>query len=62
MSDKRTTQQLWDDCNYGNVELKKSSTLELYDRVTHGEVQPNWTPQMRRIFLGWVEEYQTLPL
>jgi len=27
----------------------------LYDRVTHGEKQPNWTPQERRKFLDWLE-------
>jgi len=56
MADKKTTQQLWDDCHYGNVELKKDSVLELFDRVTHGEKQPDWTSQQRRTFLGWVEE------
>ena len=59
MSDKLTTQQLWDDCHYGNTDLKKESALELFDRVTHGEEQPNWTTKQKRTFLDWVFEYKS---
>lgn len=66
MSSKKTTQQLWDEYNIGSnvlhtlqaVELKKAVALELFDRVMHGEEQPNWTPQTRKLFLDVIQEYQ----
>tara|TARA_R110000824_G_scaffold5326_8_gene24771 strand:- start:10847 stop:11077 length:231 start_codon:yes stop_codon:yes gene_type:complete len=56
MSKKLRTQDLWyiwNDPDY--LGQRREAGEELYDRVTHGEKQPDWTPQERRKFLDWLE-------
>jgi hypothetical protein len=57
MNKKQSAQDLWyiwNDPDY--LGQKPEVGLALYDQVTQGEAQPDWTPQERRVFLDWLEE------